>query len=247
VTDRRRVRRPSDRQAREAGGGTPGRPELPHTEDAPGSAELVLQLQRAGGNAAVSALLGGSRPPSRTLQRMWHLDWAALSQPQKDQRTAVHAADPQKKWPSKTKAGFNAELQTGLTYAQANHGLAPGNGPQPAWLGTQVLHQKRKQNGDPDGPPQMKDLYKPGDKKKFKKIWGLVHNNAEGHLPGVVGAGGYKEYYCEPAGGAAANYAADSDHPFGKNRVLLQTNAAGSAYWWATDDHYLNIYFLEDA
>jgi hypothetical protein len=247
VSDPRRVRRSSVPRDRDAGDRTPERPDVPRREAAPSTPEAVLYLQRAGGNAAVSALLNrtpkGAVAPARSVQRMWHLDWAGLTDAQKTERTAVHTSAPQKKWPSTTMAGLNAELSAGIQYAQANQGVA---GPQPAWLNTQVMKQKKKQDGSPDGPPQPADLYKPGEKKKFAKIWGLVHNNTEGHLPGAAGTGGYREFYAEPAGGAAAYYVLDPAHPFGKNRAILQTNAT-NPYWWATDDHYNTINFVEDA
>ncbi|MDA1010343.1 MAG: hypothetical protein O2888_02580 [Chloroflexi bacterium] len=67
--------------------------------------------------------------------------------------------------------------------------------------------------------------------------WKAAFNNSDGFLPGDRGAGGYGEYYAEPA---------PSDAPssgfWGQNRVLQ-----GAGAWWVTADHYKNFVKVTDA
>lgn len=67
--------------------------------------------------------------------------------------------------------------------------------------------------------------------------WGTAFGNDQGFLPGVAGAGGYGEYYCEPSGLIAA------EGFWGRNRVLHETTGAGphANAWFATSDHYDNF------
>jgi len=62
--------------------------------------------------------------------------------------------------------------------------------------------------------------------------WNVVFKNTDGDLPGVAGAGGYREYYAEPS---------PSDPPsagfWGQNRIL---RSLSDGSWWATSDHYTN-------
>lgn len=62
--------------------------------------------------------------------------------------------------------------------------------------------------------------------------WNEDYANRDGKLPGIKGAGGYKEYYAPPAPGAIGTW--------GKNRILHKINAIGGHddSWWATSDHY---------
>ena len=66
--------------------------------------------------------------------------------------------------------------------------------------------------------------------------WNEDYENRDGKIPGVKGAGGYREYYAEPAPGASGTW--------GRNRILRKTTAIGghANSWWATSDHYGFLY-----
>jgi guanyl-specific ribonuclease Sa len=72
----------------------------------------------------------------------------------------------------------------------------------------------------------MHQIDSAASKAPWKGKWGVPHGNNEGNLPGVPGAGGYKEYYVEPLPGATNS---------GLKRVVV-SDADGSAYYTWT--HY---------
>jgi hypothetical protein len=64
--------------------------------------------------------------------------------------------------------------------------------------------------------------------------WNATFNNLDGDLPGVKGAGGYGEYYAEPAPGDTVQAGF-----WGRNRILHCTLVGPHQdSWWATADHY---------
>ena len=62
-------------------------------------------------------------------------------------------------------------------------------------------------------------------------------------MPGITGAGGYKEYYAEKSAGQKGFW--------GENRIVKQlndpTSFAVGGYWWATSDHYTTMKYITDA
>jgi hypothetical protein len=70
--------------------------------------------------------------------------------------------------------------------------------------------------------------------------WNENFGNSDGKLPGVKGAGGYKEYYAPPTPGTTGG----ENGTWGKNRILRKTSAVGgyANSWWATKDHYNYFY-----
>ena len=215
---------------------------------------------RAAVNRAVASLLApapsasagvSARALSRSspvLQRMWDLEWSTSTEAQKLERNTVGGPTPQQQYTGVAKSALSAALQAGLTLAQANADALPT--PLPAWLDVQVpeyngaVPKQTKQN-----KPVMKAMFNTDKKKLYKKQWGATHANNGGLLPGVVGAGGYKEYYAEPEPDAVGYWnasAANRLQPLGKNRILKQTNAS-AAYWWASSDHYTTYRFITDA
>lgn len=67
--------------------------------------------------------------------------------------------------------------------------------------------------------------------------WNVDFQNKDGDLPGIKGAGGYKEYYAEPDSSdlVSAGF-------WGQNRVLhnITSGETHSGKWWVTSDHYKN-------
>lgn len=129
-------------------------------------------------------------------------------------------------------SSLSAELQAGLSLAKANPTSVPS--PLPDWIET-GNRPSGLANADTAGKP-----YNSKEKKQFQHKWGRTYNNNDGNLPGVAGAGGYNEYYAQPA--------SDASDIFGKNRILRQTNDPdGGTYWWASKDHYNTIAHVTDA
>jgi hypothetical protein len=148
------------------------------------------------------------------------------------QRRAVQRVPDATTYATTTRSSLSPELQAGLADAQANPTSVPS--PLPAWIesGNRPLGLS---NPDTAGKP-----YNSKEKKQFQHKWGKPYNNNDGNLPGVVGAGGYNEYYAQPD--------SSSSDIFGKNRILRQTNDPdGLTYWWATSDHYVSVAHITDA
>jgi hypothetical protein len=64
-----------------------------------------------------------------------------------------------------------------------------------------------------------------GSVKEFGKKWGSVHRNGDGLLPGLKGAGGYKEYYCRQNGTGISPV-----------RRVVKKDAGGTVFF--TNTHY---------
>jgi hypothetical protein len=214
------------------------------------NAALVGGLSRSAAPTPAQAAIRQRARATPVLQRMWNLEWTALTAEQKTERGAL--APNQKAYPSLKKSQLNAPLRAALTLAQAHPSKAP---PLPAWLSTEVKLDdgaggfvfrpspgKRGAGTYPTRPRYLKE-----HKEQYQKQWASPHMNFAGLLPGTRGAGGYLEYYAEPSPNAA-QAAYDGQQRFGSNRILQQQNATGSHdYWWATGDHYASFSFISDA
>jgi len=147
----------------------------------------------------------------------------------------VNGANDHQVYGGSAKSGLNGQLQAGLTLAQAKPGAVPD--PLPNWLNAKYDRL--------DTEPNVA-IYNAKARKQYKHKWARPFANLSGDLPGVIGLGGYLEYYAEPSPSAKENMEATGQR-FGTNRILKQTNAVGKTYWWATADHYDNVSFITDA
>lgn len=133
-------------------------------------------------------------------------------------------------------AGLAPELQQALTAA-----ITTPNGPAviPPWL---QAGQRRPAGGNyapgPAGPGQAQ--YGNGHRNQYTAKWGSTYFNEDGQLPGIRGAGGYREYYAQPTTGPCVG-------DWGSNRVLMQVNDPTDTYWWVTNDHYHTFTYVKDA
>jgi hypothetical protein len=173
--------------------------------------------------------------PPGTIRRHWDKAWDTLTSAQQTERTTVDAANEKKVWAGATTTSLSAELQDGVAKAKAYPDAGSWQDGMP-WLKTE---KKTKKGTTP--------VYVKKHFDAAQKAWGSAHKNNGGLLPGVTGAGGYVEYYAQPAADVAAYVESHQKQPLGKNRILRQTNAAGKSYYWASTDHYTSVTFINDA
>ncbi len=136
-------------------------------------------------------------------------------------------------YPNANTASLSAELQAALPLAIANNNAIPG------WL---AVGQRRPNAGiyAPGAAAAGQPQYGNPHRATYLAKFGSTFFNDDGSLPGVRGAGGYKEYYAEPSAGACVGV-------WGSNRILKQTNDPTGTYYWATSNHYKTFTYIKDA
>ncbi len=126
-----------------------------------------------------------------------------------------------------------AQQQLAQRQQLRTQGLLPANG-KPAAVITTVTRTTVGSAGEERAAvlEALDALNNPTNDHSWARKWGEYHGNGEGNLPGITGAGGYKEYYVRPDGALVGQVGRTRDGV----RRLVMSNTTGFVYY--SHNHY---------